>query len=262
LTRMSTEGKAFAEALAEAQALGYAEADPTYDVEGHDAAFKIAILAAIAFQARVDVERVFHEGITRISPRDIAYARELGFVIKLVAIARDDGQALDVRVHPALVPRTHPLASVNEVFNAVLLHGDAVGDVMFFGRGAGALPTGSAVVGDLIDVARNIRFNATGRVPCVCAEGRPARDITEVRTECYVRMLVADRPGVIAAIAGILGENQVSIDSVVQKGARGDAAEIVWVTHPAPEANFRRALAGIARLPVVREVCSVIRVER
>lgn len=262
LTCMATEGKSFSEALAEAQRLGYAEPDPTYDIEGRDAAYKIAILAAIAFRAQVDVDRVFHEGITRISPRDIAYARELGFVIKLLAIARDDGEALDVRVHPALVPQAHPLAAVNGVFNAVLLHGNAVGDVMFFGRGAGARPTGSAVVGDLIEVARNIRFHATGRIPCVCVPGRPMRHITEVCTECYLRMLVADRPGVIAAIAGVLGENQVSIDSVVQKGTQGDAAEIVWVTHPAPEANLRRALSGIERLPVVREVCNVIRVER
>ncbi len=262
LTQMASGGKEFAAALGEAQALGYAEADPTYDIEGNDAAFKLAILAAIAFQTPVDVTRVYHEGITRVSSRDIAYARELGYVIKLLAIARDDDGTVDVRVHPAMVPARHPLASVNDVYNAVMLRGDAVGDVMFFGRGAGSLPTGSAVVGDLIDVARNIRYNATGRVPCVCIENKRLRDISEICTEYYMRLLATDRPGVIAAIAGVLGENEVSIDSVVQKGTQGASAEIVWVTHPAPEANFRRALATIEALPVVDEICSVIRVER
>ncbi|HOQ27251.1 MAG TPA: homoserine dehydrogenase, partial [Armatimonadota bacterium] len=201
-------------------------------------------------------------GITRISPRDIAHARELGYVIKLLATARDEGSAIDVRVHPALVPQNHPLASVNDAFNAVLLNGDAVGDVMFYGRGAGSLPTGSAVVGDLIDVARNIRFGATGRVPCVCNRNKPMRDIAELSTENYMRMLVKDQPGVIAAIAGVLGESRVSIDAVVQKGTQGDLAEIVWITHPAPESSFRGALTRIAQLPVVHEICNVIRVER
>lgn len=262
LTRMAAEGKEFSVALREAQELGYAEADPTYDIEGLDAAYKIAILAAIAFQTPVDVTRVYHEGITRISPRDIAHARELGYVIKLLATARDEGSAIDVRVHPALVPQNHPLASVNDAFNAVLLNGDAVGDVMFYGRGAGSLPTGSAVVGDLIDVARNIRFGATGRVPCVCNRNKPMRDIAELSTENYMRMLVKDQPGVIAAIAGVLGESRVSIDAVVQKGTQGDLAEIVWITHPAPESSFRGALTRIAQLPVVHEICNVIRVER
>jgi homoserine dehydrogenase len=262
LTRMAADGKEFAAALAEAQALGFAEADPSYDIEGRDAAYKIAILAAIAFHTPVDVERVYHEGITRVSPRDIAHARDLGYVIKLVATASEEEGAIDVRVHPALVPTGHPLASVNDVFNAVLLHGDAVGDVMFFGRGAGSLPTGSAVVGDLIDVARNLRFGATGRVACTCHFNKRLREMAELHTENYMRLLAVDRPGVIAAIAGVLGENQVSIDSVVQKGAQDNLAEIIWVTHPAPEASFRAALARIAELPVVHEICSVIRVVR
>ena len=225
LTRMAAEGKEFSVALREAQELGYAEADPTYDVEGLDAAYKIDILAAIALQTPVDVTRVYHEGITRISPRDIAHARELGYVIKLLATARDEGSAIDVRVHPALVPQNHPLASVNDAFNAVLLNGDAVGDVMFYGRGAGSLPTGSAVVGDLIDVARNIRFGATGRVPCVCNRNKPMRDIAELSTENYMRMLVKDQPGLIAGIGGIRGEPGAS--TWAQKGTQGDLAEIV-----------------------------------
>lgn len=262
LTRMAGEGLDFAAALAAAQQLGYAEADPSADVEGHDAAYKLAILASIAFQSRVPLDQVYREGISGVTDRDIRYARDLGYVIKLVALARErEGGALEVRVHPALLPATHPLASVNDVFNAVWVQGSSVGEVMFYGRGAGALPTGSAVAADLMEVARGIARGGSGRVPCTCFHQRPLLPVEEVETNYYVRTETDDRVGVLAAIATEFGKAGVSLESVLQKHGDGDFAEIVWVTHRTRERRLRNALEAIGALPVVRRVASWIRVE-
>jgi len=261
LTKMANEGLDFAEALALAQKAGYAEADPTSDIEGHDAKYKIAILASIAFTNRVNVDDVYSEGIAKVSRRDIEYARELGYVVKLLAIAKRSGETIQIRVHPTLIPWTHPLASVSDVYNAIYVRGDFAQDVMFYGRGAGSLPTGSAVVGDIIEIARNINFNASGRLPCTCFDSRAVQAMDAVVTRYYICMLVADRPGVLASIANVFGDNDVSIASVMQKDLRGDNAEIVMVTHAVAERNFRRAMESIADLPVVAEVCNWIRVE-
>lgn len=195
LTKMTKEGLDFAEVLAEAQAKGYAEADPTADVGGLDAARKLAILASIAFNARVTFDDVYVEGITSISREDIAYATELGYVIKLLAIAREEEGRISVRVHPTFLPNTHPLANVNDVFNAVFIRGDAVGETMFYGRGAGELPTASAVVGDVIDAARNIGRGASGRILCTCFEERPIQPMSETKSPYFIRLLVQDQPG-------------------------------------------------------------------
>ncbi|NSW55079.1 MAG: homoserine dehydrogenase [Armatimonadetes bacterium] len=261
LTKMSQEGREFAEVLAEAQALGYAEQDPTADVEGIDSQNKIAILAAIAFARRVNVEDVYREGISKITPTDIEYARRMGYVIKLLAIASRHNDQIEVRVHPALVPRSHPLASVDGVFNAIFVQGDACDDVMLYGRGAGALPTASAVAGDVIDCARNILRNARGRVPCTCESQANILPMDDVVAKAYVRMRVKDRPGVLGSIATILGQEGVSIASVIQEANVGDdLAEIVWVMHPGPQRNLRTALAAISNLGIVDSIPNVIRV--
>lgn len=262
LTRMTQEGADFDAVLKEAQAHGYAEADPTSDVEGYDAQYKIAILASIAFTSRVQVNDVYVEGITHVTKRDIECARELGYVIKLLGIAARVGEdGMQVRVHPTLLPASHPLASTHDVYNAIYLRGDAVGDVMFYGRGAGMMPTGSAVVGDIMDVCRNILFGSTGRISCTCFERKRMLPMEAVETNYYVRMIVADRPRVLASIAGVLGDHNVSIESVVQKMAAQEQAEIVWVTHRTREADMRAALAEIQRLPVVASVENWLRVE-
>src|SRR5690606_26452034 len=260
LTRMSREGMAFDDVLREAQALGYAEADPASDVEGYDAAFKIAILASLAFETPVRVEDVYCEGITRITPEDIRYGRELGYEIKLLAIAREDDGRLEVRVHPTFIPAAHPLAAVNDVFNAIFVRGDAVGELMFYGRGAGSLPTGSAVVADLVDVVRRRGHSENGRYRPPAGQ-LPIKPIEEAVSQYYVSLRVVDRPGVLAKIAAAFGENGVSIDSVIQKGRLEDPVALVFVTHEVQEANIRRALSEISRLPVVRQVSNVIRVE-
>jgi len=261
LTRMATEGAEFADALAEAQRLGYAEPDPTNDVEGFDAAFKLAILASIAFESRVRVEDIYREGITRIGARDMQYARQLGYVVKLLAIGAESDGGLELRVHPTLLRADHPLAAVSGPFNAIFVRGSSVGEVMFYGQGAGMMPTGSAVVGDIIDVARNIRFGSTGRVSCTCFEGKPVRPMDELETRHYLRTQVADRPGVLAAIAKVFGEEGVSLASVLQMTASGDVAEIVWMTHLAKERQMRRSLARIGGLPEVHEITCWMRAE-
>ena len=262
LTRMADDGLDYATALAEAQAKGFAEADPTADVDGHDAAAKIAILASIAFNSRVTVDKVPVEGIRSITPADIAYAREMGYAIKLMAIARRTSGGVDVRVHPAMIPMAHPLASVSGVYNAIYVTGDAVGETMFFGEGAGSLPAASAVVGDVIEVARHIGSNCLNLVGCTCNEHLEIRDIAELESRYFIRFAVADKPGVLAAVASQFGEHGVSIASVIQKRVceSGDA-EIVYVTHTAAERAVRAALADIERLDVVTQVAAVIRVE-
>lgn len=264
LSKMTEEGADFYQVLAEAQAHGYAEADPTSDVDGFDAQYKIAILASIAFNSRVPVDAIAAQGIRGVTARDIAVARELGYRIKLLAIAEQDleTQTMQARVHPALLPAKHPLASVNGVFNAVLVRGDAVGEVMFYGPGAGSLPTGSAVVGDIVAVGRNILAGSTGRVGCTCFTEKPMRSIDTVEARFYVRVLAADRPRVLASIAGVFGDHEVSIESVVQRAhpeEEGDA-EIVWVTHKVREASLRSALEAIKALPTVRSVSNCLRV--
>jgi homoserine dehydrogenase len=262
LTRMTDDGLDYGTALAEAQAKGFAEADPSADVDGLDAAAKIAILASIAFNSRVTVDRVPVEGIRGVTPVDIEYASEMGYAIKLLAIAHRTASGIDVRVHPAMIPATHPLAKVSGVYNAIYVTGDAVGETMFFGEGAGSLPAASAVVGDVIEVARHIRSGCLNLVGCTCNEHLSVRDIAQLETGYFIRFAVSDRPGVLAAVASKFGEHGVSIASVIQKRVceSGDA-EIVYVTHRAGEAAVRAALADIAQLDVVTEVAAVIRVE-
>ncbi|GAW93246.1 homoserine dehydrogenase [Calderihabitans maritimus] len=261
LTKMTTEGSDFEEVLKQAQELGYAEADPTADVKGYDAARKIAILASIAFGTRVTFRDVYVEGITEISREDIEYARELGYVIKLLGIAREKDGVVEVRVHPALIPVCHPLAAVNDVFNAVFVRGDAVGEAMFYGRGAGELPTASAVVGDIIEVARDLNLGVTGRIACTCFTQKRIKPIGEVETKFYLRLKVKDQPGVLAGIASVFGNMDVSLASVIQKRREEDWAEIVLITHQVQEKNLRDALTIIRNLSTVDSVGNVIRVE-
>ncbi len=261
LARMTDDGLDYGTALAEAQARGFAEADPTADVDGLDAAAKIAILSSIAFNSRVVMSQVPAEGIRALSPADIVYAAEMGHTIKLLAIARRTDTGIDVRVHPTMIPNSHPLASVNGVYNAIYVVGDSVGETMFFGEGAGSLPAASAVVGDLIEVARRIQGGCAPLVGCTCTEHLPVRDISELETGYYVRLEVADRPGVLAAVASVFGEHEVSIASVIQKRAEAGVAEIVYVTHEARESAVRSALAEIESLDSVDRISAVIRVE-
>jgi homoserine dehydrogenase len=232
-------------------------------VEGIDAANKIAILTAVAFGLRADVDRVYREGITRVSAEDIRYADKMGYVIKLLAIAkRGEDDEVELRVHPAFLPKAHPLASVNGVFNAIFVRGDACDDVMLYGRGAGSLPTGSAVAGDAISSARNILHGAAGRVPCTCSGSAKIKPIEDVETSVCIRMRVADKPGVMGTIATIFGQEGVSIQSVIQEASISDqVAEIVWVVHKSPEKRLRNALARVEALDIVESIPSIIRVE-
>jgi homoserine dehydrogenase len=262
LTKMTHEHADFNVVLEEAQAHGYAEADPTSDIEGFDAQYKIAILASIAFTSRVHVSDVYVEGITRIEAADIEYADELGYVIKLLGVAKRVGEdRMQVRVHPALLSKSHPLAATNDVYNAVMFKGDAVGDVMFYGRGAGSGPTGSAVVGDIMDVCRNLRFGATGRIACTCFENKTMQPIEEVSTRHYIRMVVQDRPRVLAAISSVFGDFDINIEAMIQKATMGQQTDIIWVMHEAPGRSITQALAIIARLPVVVAISNWLRVE-
>ncbi len=260
LTKMTVDKSDYAAVLAEAQQKGYVEADPTADVGGWDAARKIAILASIAFSTRVTLGDVYVEGITGITPQDIEYAGEFGYVIKLLAIAGETDKGVDVRVHPAFIAKTHPLASVNDVFNAIFVKGDAVGETMFYGRGAGEMPTASAVVADIIDVARDIQHGVASRVLCTCFDNKPICPVDQTEAPYYIRLLVEDKPGVLAAIAGAFGCQQVSLNSVVQKRKVGNWAEIVLITYRVSDANMRLALSALGGMPVVNKISSVIRV--
>lgn len=260
LTKMTQDNVDYQTVLAEAQAKGYAEADPTADVGGLDAARKIAILASIAYNSRITVNDVYVEGITKISPEDIANARELGYVIKLLGIAKETENGVEVRVHPTFIPMAHPMASVNDVFNAIFVTGDAVGDAMFYGRGAGELPTASAVLGDIMEVTRNIQHEAKSRVLCTCYENKTICPIEETESTFYVRLLAQDEPGVFAKIAGVFAEQQISLNSVIQKRKVDNCAEIVFLTYTVKDAALRRALAKLENLPVIEEISNVIRV--
>lgn len=261
LTKMREEGLDFAEVLKDAQSKGYAEADPTADIEGNDAAYKTSILASIAFTSRMDVTKVYREGITKISAEDMNYAEQLGYVIKLLGIAKQEDHGMLARVHPTFVPAKHPLASVNGVMNAIWVKGDAVGEVMFYGPGAGSLAAGSAVVGDVIDIARNINDGSTSHFHCTCYEHREMLGMEHVSCKNYVRILAKDKPRVLASIASKLADHNVSISSVIQNSRPEAKAEIVILTHTAKEPDMSSALEAIRNLPVVTEICSWIRVE-
>jgi homoserine dehydrogenase len=260
LTKMSEEARSFDDVLSEAQALGYAEADPTADVDGHDAAAKLAILASIAFNARVVADDVYREGISGVSTEDIEYARRLGYVVKLLAIAElGSDDRIAARVHPAMIPEGHPLASVRDAFNAVFVEGPSIGELMFYGRGAGGDATATAVVGDLVTVARNLLAGTRG-VGCTCFYERTIRPMAEMEGQYYILLRVEDRPGVLAEIASALARNEVSIKSVWQEGTAADA-QLVFITHRAREGNFQQAVAELRELKAVEEVRSVLRVE-
>ncbi|MHB8437609.1 MAG: homoserine dehydrogenase [Acidimicrobiales bacterium] len=265
LTRMTEAGLSYADALAEAQQLGYAERDPSADVDGHDAAAKAAILASLAFRCDVRGDDVARQGITAVSSVDIAFAAQLGYVVKLLAVAErtDDPAGADlvpeisVRVHPAMLPRTHPLASVRGAFNAVFVEGSSAGEIMLYGRGAGGLPTASAVLGDLIDAAHNLRIGSAGRaVPRQPARMHPDDDL---RCAWYINIDVLDRPGVLAAVAHVFGAHDVSIRSMEQLGL-GDEARLVFVTHVARQGDVMATLQGLRELEAVEHIGGVLRV--
>jgi homoserine dehydrogenase len=259
LTRMTEEGADYDEVLADAQQLGYAEADPTADVGGHDAAAKCAILASLAFDTTVHSDDVFREGIESVTADDIRTAERLGYVIKLVGIASEADDRVGVRVHPAFLPSTHPLASVRGSFNAVYVEAAHAGELMFYGRGAGALPTGSAVVGDVMDVARNLLQTARGAGETQHRD-KAIRPIEDLQTQYYVLLDVEDQPGVLAEVAQTFGEHGVSIAQVWQEGA-ADSAQLVLITHRAREGDLQATVDALASTASVRSVASVLRVE-
>lgn len=259
LTKMFEDGMEFDDALRQAQKLGYAEADPTADVEGLDAGRKVAIMASIAFHSRVVFSDVYTEGITKITAADIAYAKEFDSVIKLLGVARNVRDGIEVGVYPVMLPKDHPLASVRESFNAVFIHGDAVDDAMFYGRGAGEMPTASAVVGDVIDVVRNLAYDCTGRISCTCYRHIPVKDFGEVENKFFLRMQVKNRPGVLAQIAQVFGSHKVSIARVVQKNVHSDHAELVIVTEKVKERHMKDATEELKQMESIYEISSVIR---
>ncbi|HZT09778.1 MAG TPA: homoserine dehydrogenase [Actinomycetota bacterium] len=259
LTQMSEHGWTFEDALAEAQRLGYAEADPTADVDGFDAAAKCAILASIAFNTRVVASDVYREGIARITPQDIADAARLGYVVKLLAIAELDGGEVSARVHPAMIPATHPLASVRDANNAVFVEGAKVGQLMFYGPGAGGDATATSVVGDLVRVARNLVFGGRA-IGCTCVLDRAIRPMDATTGQYYLNLHVEDRPGVLAEIAEAFAHNGVSIERVWQEGF-GEEATLVFITHRAQEGAFQKTVAELRDRASVRSVASLLRVE-
>jgi len=267
LTKMTEEGLDFAPVLKEAQQLGYAEADPTFDIEGVDTAHKIALLAALCFGTKVDFAQVFIEGITNVAAIDIQFATQMGYKIKLLAIGKSDGQRIEVRVHPTMIPATYQLAEVDGVFNAVRLSGDFLGPAMLYGQGAGMNATASAVMGDVMAIARDIRSGARMRTPILgcCADqiaDLPIKAMSEIISHYYLRCTTVDQPGVLAQIAGILGNYDISIQSMIQPERHAaDSVPIVLMTHEAQEENVIKALADIDRLEIVQEPTRLIRVE-
>ena len=265
LSKMTDENLDFSLVLKEAQTQGYAEADPTLDIEGMDSAHKLQILVSLAFRTFIDLKDIHTEGITRVTAADIAYARELGYRIKLLAIAKAVEGGVEVRVHPTMIPATSPLAAVSGVFNAVFITGDAVGDLMFYGRGAGQMPTASAVWSDALEIARRIAHGIPAlalELPSVGPAALPLRPMDTIRCCYYLRVMALDKPGVLSRVAGILGENDISIANVIQKG-RGtrEAVPVVIVTHEARERDMRTALTKIDRLRDVASATTMIRVE-
>lgn len=261
LTKMTSEKWTFEKALEEATRLGYAEADPTADIEGYDAARKAAILANIAFHSPVTFDDVSVEGITKITPQDIAHAESFDAIIKLLGIASKRENGIAVHVHPMLISKNHPLATVNDSYNAVFIKGDAIGDMMFYGRGAGKLPTASAVVGDIFAIARNIDFNATARIGDYTYEKAPILSMDNVESRFYVRLAINDHFGVLAQIADIFAKNEISISEVIQdQHQEGDKAELVIVTHNVLQQNVEAALATLRASNDIAEVENCIRV--
>lgn len=264
ITRMDEDGMSYEDALKEAQEKGFAEADPTADVDGLDAAAKIAILASIAFNSRVTMDQVFTEGIRRISPVDLAMAHEMGYTVKLLAHAYRTDAGIDVRVHPTMIPESHQLAMVNGVFNAIYTVGDAAGENMFFGEGAGAGPAASAVMGDVLEVARHLQMGIKPIVGCTCTDELPILSVEDLHTKYYIRFVVADRSGVLASAADIFAKYDVSVKTVTQRGnAARDDVDLVFVTHTAEERNVRKAIDDILALEgvVTGGFPSVIRVQ-
>jgi homoserine dehydrogenase len=267
LSSMAGEGRAFDEVLRSAQQAGYAEADPVLDIEGKDAAHKLALLVWLGFGTRVRLEQIHTEGIVGIEPVDLAFAREFGFRVKLLAIAKEEGGILEARVHPTMIPASWLLASVDGVFNAVYVKSFALGPLLFYGLGAGMMPTGSAVVSDVIDLCRNLRLKSAGRVPHVAwgeqgVRALPIKPMGDVRSRYYLRFGVLDRPGVLARIAGILGDKGISIEQMVQRGREANApVDVVMLTHEAKESSVQAALAWIDALEFVVHPTRVIRIE-
>jgi homoserine dehydrogenase len=264
LTKMTEENVEFSDALKEAQKLGYAEADPTMDIEGIDSAHKLAILAFLSYGISIPFEDIFVEGISQIETQDIEFASELGYKVKLLAIAKESDNEIELRVHPTMLPKDYLIAKVEGAFNAIYVEGDATGSTLYYGRGAGDMPTGSAVVSDIASIARNIEKNAIGRIPLMPATAREVtiKKIDDVVSMYYFRFSALDRPGVLSKISGILGNYNISIASVIQKGRRiGEAVPLVVLSHQAKERDVRQAIKEIDLLPVVMDKTVFIRVE-
>ncbi|MGQ9694135.1 MAG: homoserine dehydrogenase [Thermodesulfobacteriota bacterium] len=267
LSEMTARNLKFEEVLKKAQELGYAEADPTLDIQGIDTAHKLSILISLAYGVQVRLEDIYTEGITSIAPMDVEYAKELGYHIKLLAIAKSDGDPIEARVHPTLLPADHLLSTVSGPFNAIFVKGDAVGSTLFYGPGAGMMPTASAVVSDLVDLSRNLRLGVNRRVPLLSYQ-RPylkegdIKSIENITCPYYLRFTVVDRPGVLSRISGILGDLDISIASVIQKGRRAEKAVPIYiVTHEAREKNMQKALQVIDRLPIIVDKTVYMRIE-
>ena len=261
LTKMTQEGMEFKDALALATEIGYAEADPTADIEGLDAGRKVAILASVAFNSRVVFDDVYIEGITKITSKDIKYAKELGSDIKLLGVANNTEDGIEAYVCPMLIPSSHPLASVNDSYNAVFVHGDAVENAMFYGRGAGELPTASAVVGDIFEIARNIKNNCSARIGCTCYKELPVKKMADTHNRYFLRLLVEDRCGVLAEMTAVFAKYHVSVEQIVQKASKHqDCAEIVVITAKVREGDFRTAMEELSGRSSVRKISSMLRV--
>ncbi|MBW8065234.1 MAG: homoserine dehydrogenase [Nitrospira sp.] len=267
LSRMTSQGHGFQEVLAESQRAGYAEADPTFDVEGIDSAHKLSIMVSLAYGTPVNVKEVYTEGISHLAPLDITYAKEFGYTIKLLGIAKFSDGEVEARVHPTMIPSSSPIAQVDGVYNAIQLVGDAVADIVLYGQGAGAMPTGSAVVSDVIAIARNLLTGSTGRVPPASFQQdqrRPLRirPMEEITSLYYMRFMVLDEPGVLSKISGVLGDHRISISSVIQQGRKeGQTVPVVIMTHRASERNVQAALREIDPMAFVSEPTTLIRVE-
>ena len=267
LSKMTEEGKAFSEVLAEAQARGYAEADPRFDVDGIDSSHKLAILVTLAFGTPVEFKSIYTEGIAEITPTDIEYAREFGYRIKLLAIAKAGEHEIEARVHPTMVPEDYLIAKVHGIYNAVYIVGDAVGNILLYGQGAGAMPTSSAVVGDIMEAGRNLLHGSVGRLPSTGFDPDhrtylKMRPMEEIRSRYYLRFMALDKTGVLSRISGILGKYNISISSMIQKGRKvGEAVPVVMMTHEAVERDVQRALYEIGHFADVAEKTVLIRVE-
>ena len=261
LTKMTQDGMEFKDALELATELGYAEADPTADIEGLDAGRKVAILSSVAFNSRVVFDDVYTEGITKITSKDIKYAKEMGCDIKLLGMAKNTEDGIEAYVCPMLIPSNHPLASVNDSYNAVFVNGDAVENAMFYGRGAGELPTASAVVGDLFDIARNISAGCCGRIGCTCYKEIPVKKMADTHNRYFMRLIVEDRCGVLAEMTAVFAKYGVSVAQIIQKAAReAGSAEVVVITAKVREGDFRTAMEELSGRKSVRKISSMLRV--